>query len=211
MWHAKSVGAYSRDSPEAKENANEITALLLSLGWTLNAISAVLGNMGAESGYNPWRWEGDNVLASTDTDTIANSTKHGYGLVQYTPSGKYILSSAAKELVGYSPNFSDISGTPEDGAAQVMFFNLYADYYPTSTYPMTYEEFKHSALTPSELAVVWLYNYERPADPESTANSRSENAEYWYTSIGGVSTPKNKKHIKIWQMSQAYYRGRFLI
>ena len=59
-WHAKNLYGYSRESSEAQDNAVMIyKALVQSLGWTLNSVSAVLGNMEWESGYNPWRWGWD--------------------------------------------------------------------------------------------------------------------------------------------------------
>lgn len=65
MWYAKAAGAYSRTSDEAIANAKEIYGILSGLGWSLNAVCGMLGNMGAESGYNPFRWQSDNVQLST--------------------------------------------------------------------------------------------------------------------------------------------------
>ena len=48
MWYAKKYGAYSRDSAEAKANAEEIYTVLAGHGWTVNAVSALLGNFGYE-------------------------------------------------------------------------------------------------------------------------------------------------------------------
>ena len=184
-WYAKSIGSYDRTSNEAIENANNIYGTLYSRGWTVNAVCGVLGNMGAESGYNPWRWQGDNVGASTGDPW----TNIGYGLVQFTPASKYISDPNAQALSGYAPNFSDKSGNPSDGYAQTLFFDQYADYYATTSYPLSYADFKQSTDSPAYLARAWLYNYERPKKPGATEAARAENAEYWYTVLTGEEPP----------------------
>lgn len=183
MWHAKASGAYARDSVEAYENAMEIYGILSARGWTVNAVCGVLGNMGAESGYNPWRWQSDSIGASTGSPW----TNKGYGLVQFTPASKYI--NNATDLTGYGPNFSDKTGLVTDGQAQMIYVDEHADYYKTARYPLTYEQFKSSTENAGYLAKVWLYNYERPADPASTANARAENGDYWFSVLDGSTPP----------------------
>lgn len=196
VWHGKIYGGYSRDSDEAYDNAVMIFQYLTDKGWTVNAVSGVLGNFEYESGYNPWRWQSDDVLLSTDTDTIANSTEHGYGLAQFTPAGKYINSIYAKGYAGYAPNFLDMSGKPSDGEAQIMFIDEHADYAQTNGFPITYSEFKQSTQTPEYLAAAWLMNYERPADPSASIQYRQEAAKYWFDKLGGL--PSNRKGMPLW-------------
>ena len=62
-------------------NATYIYSYLKHKGWTINAISALLGNMQAESSINPGRWQSDRVGGDSDS--------HGYSLVQWTPYTKY--------------------------------------------------------------------------------------------------------------------------
>lgn len=195
--HAKDTGAYGKDSTEAKENADLIYSYLKNKGWTVNAVAGLLGNMGSESGYNPWRWQGDNVQPKTNSPW----NNIGYGLVQFTPAGKYINNAEAKKNGFYAPNFSDKTGSPTDGLSQMAYVNKYADYIPTGTYPISYEDFKKSTQTPQYLASVWLYNYERPADPQATEQTRQDDANYWYEYLTGHEpptpptppTPKQKK------------------
>lgn len=203
MWNAKAKGAYARDSDEAIQNANEVYSILFNKGWTLNAVCGLLGNVGSESGYNPWRWQSDKMGTSSGSPW----KNKGYGLTQFTPAGKYISSSDAKKISGYAPNFSDKKGNASDGYAQCVFLDAYADYYKTNAYPLTYSEFKESEETPSYLAKAWLYNYERPADPSATEETRSENAEYWYKVLSGEEPPTppeppepfySKKKTPIW-------------
>lgn len=184
-WHAKISGPYARTSEEAIENANNIWGTLNARGWTVNAVCGLLGNMGAESGYNPWRWQSDLIGVSTGSPW----TDKGYGFVQFTPGGKYINAPEAKEVVGYGPNFSDKQGLPSDGYAQMVYVDGYADYYATTAYPENYAEFKASEQTPAYLAKAWLYNYERPEDPGATEAARAENAEYWWAVLTGTPPP----------------------
>lgn len=192
MWHAKASGAYARDSVEAYDNAMEIYGILSARGWTVNAVCGVLGNMGAESGYNPWRWQSDSIGASTGSPW----TNKGYGLVQFTPASKYI--NNATGLTGYGPNFSDKVGLVTDGQAQMIYVDENADYYKTARYPLTYEQFKTSTLNSGYLAKAWLYNYERPADPSSTAESRAENGEYWFEVLDGSTPPPYPTGVNSW-------------
>ena len=183
-WYAKKTGAYARDSNEAISNAQAIYSLLFGRGWTLNAICGLLGNIHKESGYNPWRWQSDRVGASTGSPW----TNKGYGLVQFTPAGKYI--NSARGYDGYGPNFSDKTGSPSDAYSQLVYVDTQEGYYQTSAYPLSYEEFKHSGQTPEYLASAFLYNYERPADPASTEGERREAARYWWNLLsGGLPEP----------------------
>ena len=196
-WHAKTSGGYSRTSTEAFDNAICTYRKLSSLGWSLNAICAVYGNMETESGYNPWRWESDDVPSYPSTPS------YGYGLPQFTPSSKYISDSHAQGYSGYAPNWSDHTGNPNDGDAQLEFIHNYADYYETTAYPITYTDFKVSTLPAGQLAVAWLYNYERPGDPASTEADRAEAANYWYGVLSQYSPTAKKKGMPLWMMCGA--------
>ena len=66
-----------------------------------------------------------------------------------------------------------------------MKLDEHADYYPTGSYPISYADYKISEDNPGELAVTWLYNYERPADPGATEEARRENGNYWYEVLSG--------------------------
>ena len=192
-WQAQTTGGYSRTSNEAFQNAICTYRKLSGLGWTLNAICAVLGNIGYESAYNPWRWESDAVPSYPSTPA------YGYGLPQFTPSSKYISDTNAQGYSGYAPNWSDHTGNPNDGDAQLEFIHNFADYYSTTAYPLSYSEFKTSTLGPGDLAKAWLYNYERPADPSSTENDRADEAIYWYGVLAQYDPNANvRKKMPLW-------------
>lgn len=204
-WKVKDKGPYNIDSDEAYNNALLVYAILSEKGWTLNAISAILGNIGAESGYNPWRWQSD--IEGTLT------TERGYGLVQFSPGNKYISDARAKVLEGYAPHYADHVGSQSDGTAQMIYVDLYADYYATSSHPLSYSEFKASTDTPEELAETWFYNYERSSHTE-TIPARQNNAKYWYNKLGGITPPpvpptppvkKERKGMPLWMMLYPWY------
>ena len=183
-WHCKPTGwGYAQGSVEADENALEICNILRARGWSDNAIAGVLGNMQHEGVMNPWQWEGDTPLASTDIWDIEHAAK-GYGLTQFTPSGKYINSPYAQATAGYGPKFSDTQGSTLDGASQVVFVDEHADYYPTSYFPISYAQFKVFTGTPAQAAEIWWRNYERSAAP-TFPTIRATSADYYYNLITG--------------------------
>lgn len=155
---------------EMQNNVDILHYFFRAAGWTDNAIAAMLGNMQSESTINPGIWEGLDPYTG------------GYGLVQWTP---------------YT-NYSDWAGADwQDNGQKEMERIIYElnhglQWISTSKYPMSFADFTLSQETPSELAQVWLYNYERPkVKPQPI---RSTRANYWYEYITG-QTPSN---IPIW-------------
>ena len=197
QWHAKNQLGYNRDSTEAIENAYMIYSILSSYGWTLPAVCGFLGNVGFESAYNPWRWENDIVLASTDTYNIDIATNHGYGLCQFTPAGKYISDPRAQIMTGYAPNFSDIPGALTDGSAQLWFIDQYADYLPTPSYPQTYADFKAWTGSAEDAASIWIHNYERPL-VYTTEPQRRDEAHYWFGVLQGYNPHGGNRGLPPW-------------
>lgn len=210
-WNAKNTGGYYRESTEAYDNCVECWNVLGSRGWTLNAVSGLLGSQEYESAYNPWRWESDVVLPH-NSPLIPSSRTHGYGLFQFTPSGKYILDGNAQSYPEFAPNFSDQAGLPTDGIAQLKFMDEYGDYIPTRAYPLSFSQFKVSTDTPEYLAGAWVYNYERPASPSATIAGRREAARYWYQVLQGLPpippgpVPGEGKKFKFWLYGRSYTR-----
>lgn len=206
-WHNKNTGAYSRDSVEAQENVLKIMSILVPLGWTDNAIAGLVGNIEAESGLNPWRWQNDSVNMSM-----------GYGLFQYTPASKYIGDSLASQQSGYAPNYPSGNGGQDDGTAQLLFMmqnSVYdsgtgargAQYTPTSGYPLSFTDFQHSTESPEYLASAWLKNFEK-AGVEVEAQRRA-NARYWYEWITNHEyIPTYDPRFKIWMAKQHWIRRR---
>lgn len=192
-WHVKVTGAYNRESTEAQDNAKMIYNVLRGLGWSLPAVSGMLGNVEAESGYNPWRWQSDSVL-EYGSSYINVQSGHAYGLCQWDPAGKYINNGGG--YTGYGPNYSNLIGSMTDGAAQLAYLNDNADYYPTTNYPLSYAQYKAADIAQYSidyLARAWFYNFERG----TWSANRVTAAEYWYQFLS--SQPVGGK-IPIWLM-----------
>lgn len=182
-WYTNTKGGFEKTSVQAINNSYNILGVLTELGWSVNAVCGVLGNIDVESGYNPWRWQNDNVPSYKDTPW----TNKGYGLVQFTPAGKYINNETAQGYYGFGPNFSDAQGEEFDGVAQLNFVNNNLDggYIKTEKFPISFADYKQSNLSAQELASAWLYNYERPASYDSE-QTRREAASYWSSVFEGI-------------------------
>lgn len=170
-----SGGSYKPEDPisanryltlsEMQINAKYIAWYLLQRGWTLNAIVGMLGNFQTESTINPGIWQ-----------NLAVNVGPAFGLVQWDPFTKYT-------------NWCDENGLDPadmDSALKRIEWELAngQQYYPTASYPETFAEFKTSTKSPTYLAMAFLANYERPADPNQPA--RGTQAEYWYTYLSGI-------------------------
>lgn len=139
-FNAKPSGGYSFSSTEGKNNVQQMYNMFNSLGYCVEAISGIIGNVMAESSLNPWRWQGDTV-----------SVKGGYGLFQYTPASEYLNLSGVEY---FAPNRSVTSVTPganpDDGFAQIIVFDsnrlskwgssAWRPYWSTTTYSQLYAE-----------------------------------------------------------------------
>ena len=157
-------------------NATYVYSALNMAGWTENAIAAILGNMQAESGINPGRWQSDDV----------GNESNGYGLVQWTPSTNYTLWCAAE-------GFDDPSEMDSNLARILHEWNNNLQWISTISYPLSFKEFGTSNETVAYLAKAFVVNYERPADQSATAlNNRAALAESWFEYITGrTPTPEN--------------------
>lgn len=210
-WHAKPIGAYARESTEAYDNAVAAWGVLSARGFSLLAFCGVWGNVGSEGGYNPWRWQSDNVLATTDRYYIENQTGHAYGLVQYDPAAKYI--DGASGYSGYAPNFSNQAGSVSDGAAQMNFLDDTAvssgQYfpYPGRPYQISYDSYKAATLDDYSIDWItraWFWNYERG----TWDDNRVISATYWYNTLSDVPPTPPHGNIPIWLLFKLKDRNR---
>ena len=109
-WHAKPSQGYAISSAEGTDNINEYYNYFISTT-NKNNIVGQLCNVFAESGLNPWRWQGDTVNLSA-----------GYGLYQFTEASAYINLTG---IPGHSPNMSTTEvqgGNVSDAEAQMYVF-----------------------------------------------------------------------------------------
>lgn len=161
-WHG---GNFYLTQSQMEDNATLIAAIFRAKGWSDNAIAGMLGNMQSESGINPGIWENLDAEA-----------KGGYGLVQWTPYTNYSNWAGS----GWENN------GPKECQRILYEFANGLQYYPTSTFPMTAEEYTKSTSSPSVLAYTWLYNYERPGSLNQP--ERATQAEDWFEFLGNTPT-----------------------
>lgn len=158
------------DRDEMETNALYIWWYLRDLGWTINAVSAMLGNMETESTINPGIWQGLNE----------GNTSGGYGIVQWTPATKLIewAEMLNDDYTSLGCQVFRIEYEVQNGL----------QYRPTWMYPETFEEFKKSTKDPYYLAMAFMHNYERPKN--LIQPKRGEQAQKWYEFIMGEPAPE---------------------
>lgn len=217
-WHAKLRGAYTTTTPEFYDNLVEIYGVFNAYGYSLESVCGIGGNIGGESGLNPWRWEGDTV-----------NYNRGYGLFQFTPARDYI--DTMTTVPYYSPNL-DVNtqtptATPEDGYAQCEVVaedylqkwvsSCWRSYWNKNDYPELWDMRTHilrtygngTTLTQSQFASIdyveyaafaFLACYEGPTIPNY--NVRKLLAQACYRLLEGVDPPTpppfkrtNKSHV----------------
>ena len=155
---------------QMKVNADYLYyAFVNSAGWTLEALCGMLGNMQVESSLNPGRWENDSVGG----DPI----NHGYGLAQWTPYTNYTNWATSYGWSDPSTMDANVSRINYELANNLQWI-------PTLSYPYTFGAFTQSTASPYDLALAFLANYERPADPNQPI--RGEYAMDWYNYLLGL-------------------------
>lgn len=157
---AWTIGNYYLSEVQMQGNALEIYNFLCGRGWSLEAISGTLGNMERESTINPGVWQSLN----------AGNYSGGFGLVQWTPATNYTNWAGAN---GYAIT---------DPAGQLIWLDTMTipsgQWIATSSYPISFDQYKTSAASPEDLASAFMKNFER-AGVEAEGERRSD-ARKWY-------------------------------
>ena len=156
---------------ESDSNAYEFFSYMSTKGFSLNAISGMLGNIYMESGVNPGIWE----------NLEEGNLEGGFGLVQWTPATNYINWAIEQ---GYS-NY-DKYGVLHPQMDRILYeFNNGLQYIETDAYPLSASEFMISDADPEYLAEVFLKNYERAGVEK--LEERKQWARYYYTTFKEVT------------------------
>lgn len=147
---------------EMENNAEIVYRYLVNKGFTINAISAMLGNMQTESTINAGIWENLD-------DTFPLNL--GCSLVGWTPATKYLnwCSERGLEWDNLYSALDRIVWEFENGEQWLS---------SNGGYSMKQSDFKTSTADIEYLANVFLYQYENPAvlpQPD-----RAKQAMYWY-------------------------------
>lgn len=147
---------------EMKNNAEIVYRYLVNKGFTINAISAMLGNMQTESTINAGIWE------NLDDSMPLNL---GCSLVGWTPATKY-LEWCSERGLQWDNLYSALDRIvwEFDNGEQWLTSN--------GGYSMKQSDFKTSTGNIEYLANVFLYQYENPlVKPQP---DRAKQAMYWY-------------------------------
>ena len=152
-------GNFYLTQSQMESNAAYIWYRLKPLGWTMNAVAGMLGNMEKESTINPGLWQSFNVGGGP-----------AFGLVQWDPFTKYTNWCANNGL------------DPADMDSALMRIEYEIErglqWIKTGAYPETFAQFKSSTKNVTYLANAFLRNYERPANQNQP--DRAEKANKWY-------------------------------
>lgn len=180
-----------------QHNAAKVYAYFRGLGWTVNAIAGIVGNMQLESWLSPGLIQGTNRYrlpnSAANLSDVPNSVMinfydgyygldhggFGIGLTQWDgdtptpPAGQKLVSFAERYNMIWYDGDTQIYRIRREQETNIQWQAQTLD----STY-WTWDEFIHSEELPERLAYVWRVCYE-VADPD-TDPVRANNARYWY-------------------------------
>ena len=213
-WHNKQTYGYTRQSSEAADNATMVMDILTSLGWGKAAVCAALGNFEAESDYNPWRWQSETVLPVNDSRigvVCGDNTAHAYGIFQSDPAANYIYRSQSPSYSGYGPNYSNQSGSQNDGTAQMHYLEWVCSNYSDGSCggwnqnylsAIPFATFKAqedlSVYTMNRLVKIFHDGYERSARWDATGVRRTAAGNYWWEYFSGYVPPTPSGGNGVW-------------
>ena len=171
-------------------NALEVYKYFTGKGWTLNAISGVLGNMEKESNINPGLWQ----------SLKEGNYSGGFGLVQWTPATNYT-------------NWANSNGYGiTDPEGQMYWIDALSassgQWIATSAYSMTWSAYKSSTESPEYLASAFLKNFER-AGVEVESERRSA-ARKWYDYLTKADGSQVIEKAVEWAISATSFHSREL-
>lgn len=147
------IGSQNQILTEAQSltNAQALANIAVNWGWSKNAIAALCGNSRVESYVNPNMWQ--NQYADP---------ANGYGLFQWTPATKLISWAAGQDYTTGETQMARLKYEIENGI----------QYYPTASYPETFQQFSVSTKSVDYLTRAFVTNYERPANIAESIDRR---------------------------------------
>lgn len=198
-------------SSNQQHNADKIYSRFHnSLGWTVNAVAGMIGNIMYESCLNPacsYPSIG-NTIATIGNTYAQQYPDRAYGLVQWLGRGSTDPNN--NQLVGYA-----IRHNAEWYDGNIQMDRLDWEYTSNSKFHAqtidgvywTFSRYAQSIESPETLAKVWMLCYE---GTNSVLGTRQQNALYWYTYFNGTPI------VDSWVQGNAFanyalaYNGRYL-
>ena len=174
---------------QMENNALIVYDKCMTNGWTVEAVSGMLGNMQSESNINPGIFQGLNWM----------DMENGFGLTQWTPATKYINWAGANwysgdremERIFYEVE-ENLQWFSNDAATPVV---------P----PFNFKGFTQSTLAPDILANYFVWYYEHPEVPNQPW--RGKQALEWYEFLYG--RPYGGRTGKIWMFTRRWPKCQF--
>ena len=127
-------------------NAQEFINYFLQRGYSENAVKGMITNVGWETTVNPGRWQSE----------IVGNFYGGFGLVQWTPATNYIDWATSQGFERTNPTGQMIWIDTLTGQGQ---------WIPTSTYNLSWDEYKTTTQSPEWCVEAFMYCFERPGIP----------------------------------------------
>ena len=193
-WMHEETDNYPTMPSSYKQNNTRLVyGVLQSLGWCLESICGVLGNMENEGMLNPGQCELGRGLPQYNTTTGIptnvyylpdQSHNYGLGLCGWTQAPNAVLQRSVDTGI---PWYNGTMQCQLLNEADTMGFWI-----PTTSWPDSFSDFKTNAANRSvaDLASAFLWEYERPDPATAHEAERRAQAEYWYTYLSG-SGPVN--------------------
>ena len=208
-FYQKQSGGYEITSTEGTTNGTIIWNMVSQMGWTVEAASAMLGNISAESGVNPGRHE------------VGGS---GYGLVQWTPQSAltdaldiiypegYSLTDGVQQVNAIIAEYMQTNhaqGNPDstNWGVERQWYNSSGGNYGFSLPAWDWYEWAHLTGPLEEMTKSFMISYERPAYAEETNHwpQRVANAETWYTILSGLPPGGRKRRFPVFLMNRRMF------
>ena len=175
-------------------NVDIIYAYFNNLGWEINPIAAMLGNMELEGQMNPAQWQNGLPIEGSQS---------GFGLSQWTPYTKLSNYLGTGWQTNYYGQLDRIRWEAEPA-------NQGQQWVPVSGYSYyTFQQFAHDTTHSLQwLVECYEYSYERGTPMIST---RLQYAQTWLAYMqqhppGPGPTPLPRIKIPVWMMCKPIYR-----
>lgn len=171
----------SNSSFSADDNARKIAQVFADAGYSKAATAGVLGNLQAESGFNPTAASGDN----------------GYGIAQWTPRSKIRAWFDANGLSDKEDSDLESQTKMLVGTAKSSFNNYYLSNASSSISIKDNNLYKTwvDASDPETAAVAWMAGWERPNWSLRHEDVRRQTAKNYYENgLNGITFDTSKRH-----------------